>query len=213
MLVQISCLTLHSGWSQLMVALRQLELSNCLFTLSKTPIMQSNQVLVVRWLAPAASRRLSHSKSWAWSASSSVPLQYSITTSGHIRTSNDLSRRHSDDLADKSIYQYFIRLVAQCAGPGDILVVHSVGSYGENEVSQLISAIQHLCAETSFVTCVAMSIEVPSNPSDDDLNDVTAALTSDTRAIVIVSFLNPDDQTSLFPLLVARAGLGSFVFG
>jgi len=129
----------------------------------------------------------------------------------------------SDQLSDKSLYPYFTRLVstdsfmtkalidlANMFGWSYISIVYSEGAYGENGASQTSRWIRS--SGPQYNICLAVSFRIPTAALPGDYSMVVDALMANSRARVVIAFLNFPDMFAIFPLLEQVAGAGQFLW-
>ncbi len=126
----------------------------------------------------------------------------------------------SDELRDKTRFEYFMRLVPpdfyQTRAIVDVLrhfgwryvsLVYSEGSYGENAAKQIENGIRH----TDI--CIAFSHRISSQADDDEFTDLAAGLINNRNAHVVVTFILYSAQFRvLMQKLHGAGGADSFLF-
>jgi len=113
----------------------------------------------------------------------------------------------SDELSDKTRYEYFSRVIppdrfhehillqiARKMGWTYLSLVYSEGSYGENAAAQISSLLR-----SSFDNiCLAVSIKMPSDATDDDFEKAARQLAANSHARVALTFIQLEDQRRFY---------------
>ena len=125
----------------------------------------------------------------------------------------------SDELGDRSRFSYFLRLVSpdsiQAEAMMDLIahfnwtyisLVYSEGPYGENGGKHIEKQAKRRGA------CVAYSVMLPSDASDDDYDEAVQGLMRHRNAKAVALFIQPPHPEPFFRAVEKAGALGMFIF-
>jgi hypothetical protein len=129
----------------------------------------------------------------------------------------------SDLLSDKTIYEYFLRLVSpdifqvralldlcQHLGWTYVSLVYSEGSYGENAASKLDYFLR--ASSSNYSICLATSQKVYADATAEDINHIVSILLEFEHTNVVILFLTGTHQFSFLDSAKQVAGIGRFLW-
>jgi hypothetical protein len=129
----------------------------------------------------------------------------------------------SDLLSDKTIYEYFLRLVSpdtfqvramldlcQHMGWTYVSMVYSEGSYGENAASKINYYLRR--ANSEYTICLATSQKLYNDATTADINAILLQLTTLERVNVVILFLSGVHQLTFLDSARQVAGKGRFLW-
>lgn len=127
----------------------------------------------------------------------------------------------SDDLSDKTRYEYFLRLVppdrfqeqtileiARRLGWTYMAMLYTEGAYGENAASQ----ISRFFRTGDYEICLSVSIRIPADANDYDYANAVQHLLENPSSRVVLTFIQGSQQEAFFNAVKKLAGLGTFLF-
>jgi hypothetical protein len=129
----------------------------------------------------------------------------------------------SDLLSDKTIYEYFLRLVSpdtfqvramldlcQHMGWTYVSMVYSEGSYGENAASKINYYLRRTNSE--YTICLATSQKLYNDATTADIDATLLQLTKDENVNVVILFLSGAHQFTFLDSARKVAGKGRFLW-
>lgn len=130
----------------------------------------------------------------------------------------------SDELSDKSRYEYFSRLVAadryqalamlgiaRYYGWTYISVVYTQGSYGENGIKQIQDLLVN--EASSYGVCIAVAIQISSEPDQAEYSAIADTLLFNRKARAVILFVEFSDFLQpLFNEIRKSADAGAFIW-
>ena len=130
----------------------------------------------------------------------------------------------SDDLSDKSRYEYFLRLVAtdtyqvralleiaKYFGWTYFSMVYSEGSYGENGLKQIERILQD--TDSDYNMCIAVALKISSTADDEEFRAHADALIRNENAKVVIAYVDDVSQVrSLLTAVYSRKDVGTFIW-
>jgi len=130
----------------------------------------------------------------------------------------------SDELSDKSRYEYFTRLVAtdryqalailgvcRYFGWSYVSIVYTEGSYGENGIKQIEDLLHG--EASSYGICIAVAIKISSQVDKQEYNTISDTLIENENARIVIMFV--ETAAIMQPLLSAigrKRDIGTFVW-
>jgi hypothetical protein len=129
----------------------------------------------------------------------------------------------SDLLSDKTIYEYFMRMVSpdtfrirtvldicQHFGWTYVSLVYSEGSYGENAASKINYFLQD--SSSNYSICLATSQKLYADAKTADINRVVSTLLKFDNVNVVMFFLSGVHRYTFLTAVRQLAGIGRFLF-
>jgi hypothetical protein len=129
----------------------------------------------------------------------------------------------SDLLSDKTIYEYFLRLLSpdsfqiraildlcQRLGWTYVSLVYSEGSYGENAASKIDNYLRD--TSNNYSICLATSQKIYADSDAADLDRVFSTLLEYENVNVVILFLSGAQQLTFFNEARRMAGVGRFLW-
>lgn len=129
----------------------------------------------------------------------------------------------SDLLSDKTIYEYFLRLVSpdtfqiraildlcQRLSWTYVSLVYSEGSYGENAASKIDNFLRD--TSNNYSICLATSQKLHADSNAAEINRVLSSLLKYDNVNVVILFLSGTQQLTFFKTAREMAGIGRFLW-
>jgi ABC-type branched-subunit amino acid transport system substrate-binding protein len=128
-----------------------------------------------------------------------------------------------DTLSDKTIYEYFLRLVSsdsfqvralldlcQFFNWSYVSLVYSEGSYGENAASKVDQFLRD--ASRNYTICMATSLKLYADATTADFVNMVTSLLAYPNMRVVLVFLSGVHRITFFQIVKRIAGIGRFLW-